>query len=162
MSSLRKTRVKGAAHEDALITLGKLHFLAGFCDEHRRWPAFALARLFVPAINHSCVRLFENEDGMTCAALIWAQLSDEVSNRMIYEQRPPTDAEWNSGHNLWFLDLIAPFDHGRWVARHIARNPPDGPFYFARLGQNGAVKKVVQGNRNLPRKKRVQAFCIAA
>lgn len=141
-----------------ILALGKLHYLVSYCPMHRKFPAFALDRLLIPAINNDCVRFFENEDGKTCAALIWARLSDPVSERMIYDRIPPGHEEWCRGHNLWFLDLIAPFGHGPAVARHIARNPPDGPFYFARLDGAGQVRKVVQGDDSLPRKQKVQAF----
>lgn len=143
-----------------LLALGKLQYLAAYCPLHSKYPAFALKRLFVPAINNDCVRFFENADGKTCAALIWARLTDEVSERMIYERIPPTSDDWASGHNLWFLDLMAPFDHGKSVARHIARNPPPGPFFFARLDGSGAVSKVVKGDASQVRHRRLNAFWI--
>lgn len=146
--------------EADLLSLGQLAFLAGYCPLHRQFPARALSRLFIPAINHNCVRFFENEQGHVAAALIWARLSDAVSERMIYDQQPPDEAEWASGSNLWFLDILAPFGQGRQIARHIARNPPEGPFYFARLGKTGQVRKVVRGDASKRRKGRVQAFFI--
>jgi len=126
---------------------------------HRKFPAEGLSRLFIPAINNDCVRFFENDDGHVCAALIWARLTDEVSNRMVFKREPPKPEEWCSGSNLWFLDVLAPFNHGRMIARHIARNPPDGPFYFARLGREGAVRKVVKGDASHPGNT-VQAFFV--
>ena len=129
---------------------------------HRRFPAEGLARLFVPAVNNGCVRFFENDAGQVCAALIWARLSDEVSERMLFEQKPPVAAEWVSGSNLWFLDILAPFDHGRVVARHIARHPPGEPFYFARVGKEGQLRKVVRGEAGAKRRQRVRAFFLDA
>lgn len=105
-----------------------------------------LSRIFIPAVNHDCVRFFKNDQGLVSAALIWARLSDKAAERMIYEQTPPEAADWNSGTNLWFLDILAPFRHGGMVARHIARNPPPDPFFFARLGPDGRVRKVVRGD----------------
>ncbi len=118
-----------------------------------------MARLFFPAINNDCVRLFKNDDGHVCAALIWARLSDDVSERMLFEREPPDATEWTSGTNLWFLDVLAPFNHGTMIARHIARNPPEGPFYFARLGRGGLVRKVVRGDGSR-RDGRVRAFFV--
>lgn len=126
--------------------LGKLHFLVSFCPLHRNYPTVALDRLLVPAINHNCVRLFANENGQVAAALIWARLSHEVSERMIHDQVPPRPEDWAGGPDLWFVDLIAPFGDGPKVARHIARNPPQEPFWFARLDGRGRVRKVVTGD----------------
>ncbi len=144
--------------DEHLLAMGKLQFLASFCPLHSKFPSAALGRLFYPAINHDCVRFFDNEDGKTCAALIWARLSDDVSERMIYDRAPPQPDEWASGHNLWFLDLLAPFGHAGQVARHIARKPPEGPFFFARINAKGEVRKVVQGDASQRQGRRMQAF----
>lgn len=156
------TGASGAAaprpSEAHLLALGKLSFLAGFCPVHRRFPGYALSALFFPAVNAGAVRFFEDENGATAAALIWARLSDEVSEQMLYQKIPPTQAEWTAGHNLWFIDLIAPFGHGPQVARHIARQPPEGRFFFARMGSEGRVRKVVEGDASRGRRGLVQAF----
>ncbi len=141
-----------------LLALGKLAFLAGFCPLHRRFPGHALSALFFPAINNNAVRFFDDENGATAAALIWARLSDEVSERMLIDRIPPTTDEWTAGNKLWFLDLIAPFGHGRQVARLIARSPPAEPFCFARLGPHGELCKVVEGDATRGRRGLVRAF----
>lgn len=141
-----------------LLALGKLSYLASYCPLHKRFPGHALASIFFPAINNNCVRFFENEDGDVAAALIWARLTDEVSERMLFKNAPPTTEEWAAGPNLWFMDILAPFGHGAMVARHIARNPPEGPFFFARVGADGAVSKVVQADASRGRRGVVNAF----
>ncbi len=159
--SAEATHIQGVGPtESDLISIGKLQFLAGFCPTHRHWPAFALARVFYPAINHDCVRFFENEHKKTSAALIWARLSDHVSERMLFDRVPPSEAEWVSGDALWFLDILAPFGHGGLVARHIARNPPKEPFYFARLDGNGQVKRVIRGDVSLPNGQRLTSWAL--
>ena len=77
---------------------------------------------------------------------------------MLFQKTPPSSDEWAAGPNLWFIDLIAPFGHGTMVARHIARNPPEGAFYFARMGAGGTVSKVVQGDASQGRRGLVKAF----
>ena len=141
-----------------MLSIGKLSFLASYCPLHKTLPMGLLARFFYPAINNDCVRFFENEAGKTAAALIWARLDDEVSARMLETGMPPTEEEWTSGKTLWFLDLLAPFGHGRIVARNIARNPPREPFYFARINAEGRVRKVVCGDATAHRGGRVTAW----
>ena len=147
--------------EKQISALGWLSFLASFCPLHRGYRGGALAELFIPAINHDCVRFFRNEEGHVCAALIWARLSDDVSERMIFEGKPPQPNEWKSGKNLWFLDVLAPFNHGTMIARHIARQPPEGPFFFARLDADGRVRKVVRGDA-CSKSERVKAYFFKA
>jgi len=165
MSSSQTSRLPGTPGAKAvrptdahLLSLGKLHYLAAYCPLHRKYPAEGLARLFIPAVNAGCVRFFEDANGATAAALIWARLSDEVSRRMVYESIPPGPADWTSGDTLWFLDLIAPFGHGLQVARHIARHPPNERFFFARLGLGGTVRKVVEGDATRGRRGLVKAI----
>tara|TARA_R100000322_G_scaffold167633_1_gene135855 strand:+ start:723 stop:1166 length:444 start_codon:yes stop_codon:yes gene_type:complete len=131
-----------------MLALGKLSFLASYCPLHRTYPGHVISSIFIPAVNNSCVRFFENADGATAAALIWARLDEAVSRRMLFDGVAPTNDEWAAGDTLWFIDLLAPFGHGRAIAREIARHPPDVPFYFARLDRQGQVKKVVEGDRN--------------
>jgi len=169
MSSSQATKIAGSAKRsparptDAhLLAMGKLSYLAAFCPRHRKYPAEGLARLFFPAINNECVRFFEDENGAPLAALIWARLTDEAVHRMVHEKTPPGSDDWAAGSNLWFLDLIAPFGHGAEVARHIARNPPAERFFFARIGPDGAVRKVVEGDATRGRRGLVKAMILQA
>ena len=139
---------------------GTLSWLASFCPLHQRYSPALLRSFFLPAVTHDCVRFFANDNGVTAAALIWARLSDDVSQKMIFDNRPPAANDWNSGENLWFLDLIAPFGHGRQIARHLARTPPEDPFYFARLDNEGKIRKVVHGDASKGKRGRVRAYSI--
>jgi len=140
---------------------GTLSYLASYCKLHQRYSPALLRSLFLPAVTHNCVRFFANDDGATAAALIWARLSDDVTEAMIFDSTPPTLDNWASGENLWFLDLIAPFGHGQQIARHLARNPPEGPFHFARLGSNGKIRKVISGDASKTRGGRVKVYQIS-
>jgi len=144
--------------EPHLLSLGRLHFLAAFCPLHRKMPAAWLARVFIPAVNSDCVRFFRNDKGDVCAALIWARLTDDAAARMVHQNQPPTARDWAAGDKLWFLDLLAPFGHGRMVARHIARNPPEDPFRFARLDASGKVARVVRGDASARGRERLRSF----
>jgi len=161
----KSSRVSGAPRiavpmPDSIATFGALSFLAAHCPMHSRFSAGLLRQLFLPAAEHNCVRLFQNDKGVPCAALIWARLSDDVSERMVYDNLPPKPDQWNSGANLWFLDLLAPFDHGKSIARHIARNPPEGPFYFGRIGPDGLIRKVIHADASKGRRGLVSSYVI--
>lgn len=146
--------------DDDMLALGRLQFLAAYCPLHKTYSAALLSRLFFPAINNDCVRFFENADKKICAALIWARLDEDAADRMIHGGMLPDDTTWSSGDMLWFIDLLAPFGHGRSIARHIARNPPDEPFCFARLNAKGKVHKIVEGDRNAGDGDRLRAFVL--
>ena len=146
------------AVDDQFTELGYLHFLAAFCPLHRRMSAEWLSKLFIPAVNSKSVRFFRNEHDNVCAALLWARLDEGEVDRMLKHHEPPGADAWNGKGALWFLDVLAPFDHGRLVARHIARNPPPEPFYFARLNTAGQVRKVVRAEASARGRDRMKTF----
>ncbi len=140
---------------------GRLSYLSAYCPLHRTFSPALLKSLFLPAVTHDCVRFFANENGAHAAALIWARLSDQAAEKMIYDSKPPVFEDWASGNNLWFLDIIAPFGHGKQIIRHLARNPPEGPFYFGRVGPDGKIRKVVEGDKNRGRRGMVHSYTIS-
>ena len=74
---MKPTEAVGAVErqwDERIKTLGWLGYLSSYCSHHQKFPAGALARLFIPAVNNKCVRLFESETGAVRAALIWARL----------------------------------------------------------------------------------------
>ena len=118
----RKTEANSpmGASEDVdkqFTSLGYLHFLAGFCPRHQKLPSLWLSKLFIPAVNADCVRFFRNEEDQVCAALIWARLDSEAVERMLKNNELPRADDWARGKSLWFLDVLAPFHHGKLVAR---------------------------------------------
>ena len=128
---------------ESVATYGALSLLAAHCPLHQSYSAALLNRLFLPAIEHQSVRIFRTATNQPCAALIWARLSPKVSSMMFSQNRPPRANEWKSGDHLWFLDIIAPFGHGKDIARTLARNPPNEAFSFARIGASGKIRKLV-------------------
>ncbi|MEP2202611.1 MAG: toxin-activating lysine-acyltransferase [Roseobacter sp.] len=129
---------------ESMATYGALSLLAAHCPLHKSYSAELLNRLFLPAIEHKSVRIFRTSNNQPCAALIWARLSQRVSSRMFTDHRPPRAKEWNSGEHLWFLDIIAPFGHGKDIARNLVRNPPSEAFSFARIGTDRKIRKLVE------------------
>jgi cytolysin-activating lysine-acyltransferase len=147
---------------DVIGVYGALAFLAARCPLHGRYSAAQLNQWFMPAVEHNCVRLFQNADGIPCAALIWARLSPEVSGRMLKANAAPGPEDWVSGNELWFMDILAPFGHGGIVARHIARNPPAEAFGFARVGADGRIRKIIRVPRTANKVgRRMQAEILA-
>jgi len=128
---------------DSMALYGALTFLAARCPKHRRYPAALLDRLFLPAVENRSAKIFPNAAGLPVAAMIWTHMSKGAADRMIAGNHVPEAADWDSGPDLWILDVMAPFGQGRTIARHFARNPPNEAFSFARVGPDGNLRKVV-------------------
>lgn len=144
------------AQGGSIELLGALAFLAAHCPLHKDWTAARLKTVFEPALKRQAVRIFRNTDGLPCAALVWARLSADVADAVLTGKRALQPDDWASGDQLWFMDLIAPFGHAGQVARSIARTPPKEPFHFARVGPDGTVRKIVNGDAAAKRGHRLQ------
>jgi cytolysin-activating lysine-acyltransferase len=150
------------AVDEQFTALGYLHFLAAYCPLHSKMSSKWLSKLFIPAVNSKCVRFFRNEQQQVCAALIWARLNEETVDRMVHQNEPPNPADWTTGGALWFLDILAPFNHGKMVARHIARQPPPEPFYFARLNEKGQIRRIVRADATADSPDRLKSRLVAS
>lgn len=129
---------------DALLHFGALGFLSALCPMHKSWPAARLHAVFGPAVAHNQLRIFNDDAGYPRAALLWANLSDEAHLGLVQQARPVQPTEWNSGPHLWVMDVIAPFGHGKHVARFLARNPPPQSFYYLRTDHHGRMQRIIE------------------
>jgi len=60
-------------------------------------------------------------DEIPIGYMSWAKLSNDVAQR--YQQKPHLIApsEWNSGNEIWIIDLIAPFGGGQPMVQELKR-----------------------------------------
>lgn len=65
--------------------------------------------LLPPVILDQC-RLYTKE-GIPFAFFTWAKVSDEIDQRLRGGEPRIAPHEWQSGENLWMVDMVAPFGH---------------------------------------------------
>ena len=63
--------------------------------------------LMPPVVLDQC-RLYKHE-GIPWAFFTWANVSDEVDTRLRSAVPKIAPHEWQSGTNLWIIDMVAPF-----------------------------------------------------
>jgi len=49
----------------------------------------------------------------------WAKVSDEVDERLRNGSTKLRPEEWNSGENLWLVDLVVPFGGAEFVVNEL-------------------------------------------
>lgn len=64
--------------------------------------------LIFPPIARAQFRIYRDEKGSPAGCVLWATLSDEVQARVESGTTRLAPADWNSGDNLWIIDVIAP------------------------------------------------------
>lgn len=65
--------------------------------------------LVMPAILLGQFHVFYGEDHKPLGAAFWARVSDSVSVRLQADDYLIDAVDWNSGHRLWLMALVAPF-----------------------------------------------------
>lgn len=71
----------------------------------------------------------------------WAWLSDVAADSMLADGGLAPDA-WQSGDQLWFIDVIAPFGDMWAISRDLRRLFPGVVGHSVRWNEDGTVKKV--------------------
>lgn len=89
---------------------GQVTWLMTQSKGHRTFFISDLEWMAMPPLLLRQFRIFPGKDQPLGVAL-WARLSDEVAERMASGANRLAPGEWNSGDNLWLVELIAPFGH---------------------------------------------------
>jgi cytolysin-activating lysine-acyltransferase len=79
--------------------------------------------------------------GQVIGVATWAWLNDETAQMMLADGGVAPDA-WQSGDQLWFIDVIAPFGDMREISRDLRSLFPGITGHSVRWNEDGSVKKV--------------------
>ena len=71
----------------------------------------------------------------------WAWLRDTAADAMLAEGGVAPDA-WQSGDQLWFIDVIAPFGDMRAISRDLRSPFPGVTGHSVRWNEDGSVRKI--------------------
>lgn len=118
------------------ITEGQLIELLMKSPTHRVWPLCGVVRCFWPPIKLGQYRAKIDDSGKLLWLATWGFFSPEVGDGLIYGDRQLTPADWQSGDDLWFLDVIAPYGHAREVIHEMETLFP-GRVAYSRRTRNG-------------------------
>ncbi|MGR3615892.1 MAG: toxin-activating lysine-acyltransferase [Paracoccaceae bacterium] len=133
-----------APSADRLRVYGDLAFLAFRSQRHIRMSVAGLRTYLEPAIEFGQYRIFRF-DGVPRGMYTWAWLGPEAERRLITGE-PLTRADWQSGSNLWIIDLIAPYSGltaqiVRWIM--VPDNFAEQDFFFRRVGGENETRRIV-------------------
>lgn len=114
--AVRKAQTGKAAATAAPPTishlLGEMTWLLNQSPLHRGFSIGDLEWLVMPALIHQQFYLFRDEDrpvGLAMWAKCSAQAAAKLERGMIEPDNRLTLEDWNSGGEVWLVDLVAPF-----------------------------------------------------
>ena len=97
----------------------------------------------MPALVLDQAKLFMR-DNAPIAYVSWAKLSEPVAKRFQAAPHHLSASDWNSGEQIWIVDLCTPFGGMQEVMKDLRENVfPHQPIHQFTLGGNGEVKAMV-------------------
>ncbi len=89
--------------------VGAIVLLATRSPSHKHLFLNDLEWLVIPAVANKQFKIFRNQKNEPVAFISWANINTDVEKRILQGGAKLSPNEWNSGKNVWIIDIIAPF-----------------------------------------------------
>ena len=120
--------------------IGELVEIAIHSDVLREMELRHISEVFLRPYDLGQLRRWKR-DGQIIGVATWAWLNDDTAQTMLADGGVAPDA-WQSGEQLWFIDVIAPFGDMRAISRDLRSLFPGMTGHSVRWNEDGSVKKV--------------------
>ena len=98
--------------------LEKVLFILSLSDKHETWTIKDIQRLVIPPLKLNQYRIYADKEVPLCYAS-WAMLPEEAEEGYKNKTRKIQPEDWNSGDNLWLIDVICPFGGTRTAMKRL-------------------------------------------
>ena len=135
--------------EEQLRAYGDFAFLYLRSDHHRKVPMEAARLAIQPPIDRMQFHLFRFE-GVPRYGVTWAFLSPEAERKLL-TQAALLPAEWNSGPQMWVIEIIAPYGQGtaaqvvKWLKNNLGENVSS--VRYMRVDAQHKTRKILEISR---------------
>jgi cytolysin-activating lysine-acyltransferase len=120
-------------------------------DANLNWTLADVCRIFVPPTLMGSYRIFyhRNElESIPVAFCTWAWLDQESDNSIRINFIDPLPTAWDSGENLWIIDLVSTTGHTKKIAKYLRecvfRGAPGGWAWALRRDNTSKVRKIAK------------------
>lgn len=104
----------------------------------------------MPALVLEQAKLYMREDS-PIAYVSWARLSESVAQRYAAAPHQLTASDWQSGEQVWIVDLFVPFGGAQEVMNDLRNTVFAGrPVHQLHVGADGHLKPMVWPTKELP------------
>ena len=132
-------RQKRLLQHDYQSDLEKVLFILSLSDKHETWTIKDIQRLVIPPLKLNQYRIYADKEVPLCYAS-WAMLPEEAEEGYKNRTRKIQPHDWNSGDNLWLIDVICPFGGTRIAIKRLDNLRKElglpNKVNFKRLGSN--------------------------
>ena len=131
-------------NEDVLRVIGEVAFLCFHSSLYQNWTMKNIARGFEPPVFLKQFHIYRAR-GVPRGIVTWAKLSSEVEQKHVRGRGLDKFEDWQSGDQLWIMDIAAPWGHGKAIIRHIMDTLQEDSVKTLRI-HNGR-KKIIEWYR---------------
>ena len=91
------------------------------CDNyHKDYDAEEIRKYFLqPILNGTYVTVWQDDKMMSIG--IYGYLSEDVVRKWLTHHYDLTGEDWNSGSQIWLVDILAPYGHGIATCRELRK-----------------------------------------
>ncbi|WP_154236393.1 toxin-activating lysine-acyltransferase [Yersinia enterocolitica] len=89
---------------------------------HRAYFVSEWFQQIYPVIILNQFRYYEDEHGNPLAFCNWAFLSEKNMNEILSGERDIRKEDWQSGSNMFFPEMIAPYGHAKMMVNDLRKN----------------------------------------
>ena len=98
--------------------LEKVLLILSLSNRHENWTVKDIQRLVIPPLKLNQYRIYIDKEVPLCYAS-WAMLPKEAEEGYKNKTRKIQPKDWNSGNNLWLIDVICPFGGTRSAIKRL-------------------------------------------
>ncbi|WP_317992974.1 toxin-activating lysine-acyltransferase [Bartonella gliris] len=126
--------------------LGAMVILMLTSPLYRRWRIWDIEFNVGPALRTGQYKLYKNEHGEFCAFITWAFLDEKNHQSMLEKGELLSNANWQGGEYMWFIDCVTPYGHATGMVRDMQRHvfPNQYYCYAVRRNEDGGIRKITR------------------
>ncbi len=99
--------------------------------------------MILPPVMNGQFKLFHS-DNKPVALALWAYVSDDVEKRLENGLGRMSVKDWNSGDNLWLIDIIAPYGKAEQLIEDLIKTVfADKTFKYHRTTKDGSREVIM-------------------
>ncbi|MDZ7906700.1 MAG: toxin-activating lysine-acyltransferase [Cypionkella sp.] len=132
-----------------LADFGAMMYLAALTRYHMRRNLQDIFLSFEPALRLGQYKLLYS-NGFPRAFITWAGLSAAAEHKFAVDHIGLCPQDWNSGHSIWLVDLIAPFGHIDQIVPLLGSNQQANRVRTLHHNADGSRFRVVEWARAAP------------
>ncbi|TGG89371.1 toxin-activating lysine-acyltransferase, partial [Natronospirillum operosum] len=107
------------------------------------WPLWSLDQDILPPLMLGQYKLYLDEQQNPVGFVTWAWLDEQGKQKMLDDEGPLKNEEWDAGTNAMVNDFVAPWGHAKQIVGDLKRNVfRDRKVFSIGRASDGRIRKI--------------------